>query len=251
MAVTFRHLITGLLLLAGVFGIGGRAQTSTSLPRQVSFQFTVFALGGIDGVFYLPKEGAEAQALKFYSAYRSPTYHYKGGEQVRFFAPAADGIPAPVVAVYTVPEGAPQNLLLLFFPKDTVTDTGLKYDVYVVDDGADRTPAGSFTTINVSGREYAAQYGANRITIPRGIGTAHEGKGRVKLLLASQVDDAWMPAGRHEFVMGERDRVTLIFYPPANRTAIYPIIRRLAETLPPADKKSGEYAQSGVPSEDL
>jgi len=243
-------LIAGLVLFAGVFSAFLQAQIPTAPPRQVSFQFTVFALGGMDGVSYQAKEGAAAQPLRFYSAYRSSVYHYKGGEQVRFWAQAADGGEAAVVAVYTVPEGA-KNLLLLFFPKTATSEAGLKYDVYGVDDSVDKTPAGSFSTINVSGREYAAQYGADRFTIPRGIGEAHAGKGRVKLLLASQIDGGWMSAGKHEFVMGAQDRVTLIFYPPANRTAIYPIIRRLTDTLPPADKEAGEYAQSGVTEDDL
>jgi len=250
MAIVFRYLTAGILIFAGLWAGDLQAQTPAAPPRLVSFQFTVFALGGMDGVSYLPKEGATAQPLKFYSAYRSPAYHYKGGEQMRFFAPTTEGNPPVSIAVYTVPEGA-KSLLLLFFPKTTPSDAGLKYDVYGVDDSADKVPAGCFSTINVSGREYAAQYGPTRITIPQGLGVAHGGKGRVRLLLASQIDGGWMPAGRHEFIMGTQERVTLIFYPPANRTAIYPIIRRLAEILPPTDKKSGEYAQFGVPSEDL
>jgi hypothetical protein len=211
-------------------------------PKAVAVRFTVFALGGAEGLAYQPKAGDGPKSLKFYSANRSPRYDYHGSEIMSFYDAAA-GTQAAPVAIYTIPEGA-SDVLLLFFPKEAPTASGLKYDVHGVDDRLDKTPAGSFTTINVSGRDYVAHYGGNRISIPQGAGAVYAGKNRVSLMLASQVEGRWMPTGKHDFTMSPRDRVTLIFYPPASRTGVYPIIRRLTEAVPaPLDERGTEMAQ--------
>jgi len=207
------------------------ADAAKGLPRQVSLRFTVFALGGAKGLAYEPRTGHARRPLKFYSAYRSPRYDYHGPVRIRFFD-TEEADQALPVATYDVPEGAAGDLLLLFFPKEVPTAQGLKYDVYGIDDSLDRTPAGHFTTINVSGRDYVGQYGGNRIAIPQGVGRAHAGKGHLILYLATQIEGIWLPTGRHDFGMGARDRVTLIFYPPASGSGVYPIIRRLTDVVP-------------------
>lgn len=237
MADSRRYLIV-LVAFLGVFAIA-RAQAGPvpEATKEVSLQFSVFALGGAEGIGFQAQAGTGPRALKFFSAYRSPQYAYHGVPRMCFFD-TTTGDTAPPVAVYEIPEGA-GNLLLLFFPKETPTATGIKYDVIGVDDRVERTPGGHFTTINVSGREYVAQYGANRILIPQGVGAVHTGKGRVSLMLAAQVEGQWMPTGRHDFSMSATDRVTLIFYPPASRTGVYPIIRRLVDAGPDPLKQTG------------
>lgn len=212
------------------------------VAKAVDVRFTVFALGGADGIAYRPMAGEMPRTLKFFSAYRSPPYDYRGGSRMCFFDPAG-GSEAVPVAIYDVPEGV-KRVLLLFFPRDVAGGSGLRYDVYGVDEGLERVPAGHFTTINVSGREYAGQYGANRIVIPQGVGAAHPGKARVALSLAAQVEGQWLAAGRHEFGVAAQERVTLIFYPPASRTSVYPLIRRLSEMTPASGGKTGEMAQA-------
>lgn len=213
------------------------------VPREASVRFTVFALGGAEGIAYRPNASEAPLALKFFSAYRSQHYAYRGGARLCFFDQVG-GSEANPVAIYDIPEGA-TKLLLLFFPKEVSSAAGLKYEVQGVDDRVERLPAAHFTTINVSGREYVGQYGASRIVIPQGVGAVHPGKGRVALSLAAQVEGRWMSAGRHEFILGAQDRVTLIFYPPASRTGVYPLIRRLTDTAPStAAEKTGEVAPS-------
>ena len=241
MAFTVRHLIAALVCLAALAS-PVRAQPATPPPKQVSLQFSVFALGGAKGIGYYSSTDKTPRVLKFYSAYRSPQYVYKGGARISFFEMSATAVDGAPVAVYDIPEGA-ENLLLLFFPKEALMASGLKFDVYGVDDSAARTPAGHFTTINVSGRDYVGQYGGNRIDIPQGIGQVHAGKGRVALLLAAQIEGQWLPSGKHEFNVASKDRVTLIFYPSASRTGIYPIIRRLTDTLPASDEKGQTLVQ--------
>lgn len=211
-------------------------------PKEVSLKFSVFALGGADGLAYRPAADKTPAALKFYSAYRSSVYAYRGGQTLCFYDAKAAKPEAAPVAIYMIPEGA-ENLLLLFFPRETPTASGLRYDVHGVDDSASRTPAGYFTTINVSGREYVGHYAGQRIAIPEGVGEVHAGRGRVLLMLAAQVEGAWMSTGKHEFSMSSKDRVTLVFYPSASRTGIYPIIRRLVDTQPLNEGKTAGIAQ--------
>lgn len=241
MAISFRHLITGCAFIAAF--LTAQAQVSAPVPKEVSLHFTVFALGGMEGAAYRPLAGKSAQPLKFYSAYRSSTYAYKGATQLQFFDEKALGEGTAPIAIYNIPEGA-KDMLLLFFPKPVPVASGLKYDIFGIDDNVDTMPAGHFKTINVSGREYVGQYGGTRITIPQGIGEVHPGRGRVALLLAAQVEGSWMSTGRHEFSMSARDRVTLIFYPPASSTGVYPIIRRLTDTLPAPDEKGPHVVQN-------
>lgn len=241
MAFTCRHLIAALGCLAALAS-PGRAQSATPPPKTVNLRFTVFALGGAQGIGYYSAADKTPRMLKFYSAYRSPQYAYKGGPRISFFEMSATAVEVTPVAVYDIPEGA-ENLLLLFFPKETPMANGLKFDVYGVDDSVARTPAGHFTTINVSGRDYVGQYGGTRIDIPQGVGQVHAGKGRVALLLAAQVEGQWLSSGKHEFNVASKDRVTLIFYPSASRTGIYPVIRRLTDTLPASEEETPAVAQ--------
>jgi hypothetical protein len=240
MALSFRHLISVFVCVAAL--VAARAQVAPAPPKEVSLQFSVFALGGAEGIGYLSKADKTPRALKFYSAYRSPQYAYRGGSRISFFATSAAGESAAPVAIYDIPEGA-GNLLLLFFPKEKPSADGLKFDVHGIDDSATRTPAGHFTTINVSGREYVGHYAGSRITIPQGVGQVHAGKGRVSLLLAAQIEGHWMASGKHEFTMSAQERVTLIFYPSASQTGIYPIIRRLTDSAPAAEEKAPTVAQ--------
>lgn len=212
-------------------------------PKEIEVRFTVFALGGAEGIAYRPMAGETPRALKFFSAHRSPLYDYRGASRLEFFDPA-DARGARPVAVYDVPEGM-KRALLLFFPRENPAVRGVRYDVHGVDESAERMPAGHFRTINVSGREYVGQYGAQRIVIPQGVGAAHPAKSRVALSLAAQIEGRWLPAGRHEFILGTQERVTLIFYPPASRTGVYPLIRRLTDEVPPAsERKTGELARA-------
>ncbi len=214
-------------------------------PGEASVRFTVFALSGIEGLAYAPKPGQARATLRFYSAYRSPAYIYRGAARLCFYeTTSASGVESPPVAVYDIPEGS-ADLLLIFFPRTSPAADGRKYEVFGVDDGLARTPRGHFSTLNVSGREYAAQYGSTRITIPVGVGPAHPAGGRVLLRLAARDEGRWIPVGKHDFHLTARDRILLVFYPPDEGGGFYPIIRRLSDELP--RERGGAF---GAASED-
>ncbi len=257
MALSFRYLIfrlSRLILWAGVvcapLGVFGTVPPvgPGASEKEVSLRFTVFALGGADGLSYRSARDEPPRALRFYSAYRSARYDYRGGERLSFYeagaatADLASGPDAAPVATYVIPEGA-DEMLLLFLPRAEPTPDGLRYDVYGVEDGVGRTPPGHFRIINVSGREYVAHFSGGRITIPQGVGDAHAARGRVSLVLATQVGEAWLATGKHEFSLTPRDRVTLIFYPSASGTSVYPVIRRLVDTVPGERLKRAAVAE--------
>jgi len=220
--------------------LDARAQVSPASSKEVSLRFTVFALGGVEGVAYRPRADKPPCVLKFYTAYRSAEYSYKGAPRLVFFDENATGENAAPIAIYDIPEGA-KSMLLLFSTRRRATAAGLKYDVRGFDDGVEVVPAGHFRTINLSGREYVGLYGVDRFAIPEGVGATHPGRGTIALRFAAWVDGKWMPTGIHEFTMSPRDRVTLIFYPPSNRAALYPLVRRLTETMSaPTTGKKGQ-----------
>ncbi|MBC8038954.1 MAG: hypothetical protein H7Y06_00255, partial [Opitutaceae bacterium] len=88
------------------------------------------------------------------------------------------------------------------------------------------------SVINASGREYMAKMGEQVLEVPHGIGGKVPVKGTVELRLAAQSGGGWVVGGRHTFRLGERDRVSLVFFPPTSPTGIAPIIRTLVEELP-------------------
>jgi hypothetical protein len=155
---------------------------------------------------------------------------YRGAPRLCFYD-ATSAAESPPLATYDIPEGS-TDLLLIFLPRASPAADGRKYEVFGVDDGHARTPRGHFSTLNFSGREYAAQYGATRITIPVGAGPAHPAGGRVLLRLAARHGDGWLPVGKHDFNLTARDRILLVFYPPDEGGGLYPIIRRLSDELP-------------------
>src|SRR4051812_49377125 len=116
MALSLRYL-SALLVFAvasPLTSLRAQAPAAATQSKEVAVRFTVFALGGAEGLAYQPKTSDSPKNLKFYSAYRSPRYDYRGSETMSFYDAAAGAKAAPV-ALYTIPEGA-SDVLLLFFP---------------------------------------------------------------------------------------------------------------------------------------
>lgn len=205
------------------------AQPAGSLPeREVNLRFTVVANVEMEPIGYRPMKDKALTPLAFFSADRSPSYIYKGAPELKFFAADADS----PVAVCQIPEGM-EKALLLFFPRGQPLPDGIKYDVVAVDDSEQSVPAGSFSIINVSGREFVAQFGNSApITVPQGISPAYEASGRTLLQLARPDGGSWAKAGRHVFTLTPRARVWVLLYPGGSPTDLFPVIRRLSEQVP-------------------
>lgn len=263
MAITGRYLIFALLLL-GVFAPSlMRAQTQGVRPAGAgaeSLTFTVFARNRQAGLQFLPAEKVAPQTVEFFGNTRSPVYTYRGGASVPFYdgvelaawlqASAVDPrnqppMPKPV-AVAQVAAGI-ERALFLFIPARAPAVGEPRFHVYVVDDSPRTLPVGYASVINASGREYMAKIGEQVLEVPLGVGGKVPVQGAVELRLATQTGKGWVVGGRHTFRLGERDRVSLVFFPPTSPTGIAPIIRTLVEELPEEKpvKPAAQVASAG------
>lgn len=247
MVITCRHLILAVVLL-GCLATMPAARAQGARPAGAAAEplaFTVFARNRQAGLQFFPAENAAPQSVEFFGNTRSPVYMHRGGGSVPFYkgaelaawlqARAVDPrnpppMPAPV-AVAQVPPGM-ERALFLFIPVKAPAPGEARFYVYVVDDSPRQLPVGYASVINASGREYMAKIGEQVLDVPHGVGGKVPVQGAVELRLAAQSGDGWVVGGRHTFRLGERDRVSLVFFPPTNPTGIAPIIRTLVEEVP-------------------
>lgn len=240
MALTRRYLIFVLIALG--LGVPGFAQGASA---EESVAFSVFARSRQAGLMFLPDANTPPQAVEFFGNTRSPLYTRRGGASVAFYkgtelkawwaAREADPrnvppLPAPVAVARVAP--GMERALFLFIPARAPAAGEPKFNIYVVDDSPKTLPVGYAAVINASGREYMAKMGEQMLEVPHGIGGKVPVQGMVELRLATQAGDGWVVGGRHTFRLGERDRVSLVFFPPTSPTGIAPIIRTLVEEMP-------------------
>lgn len=248
MAQRIRHL-TVLIFTALFFAVAGRAQgAGGATPPQVTVEFTVFAPRAIKGIGYLPDVAAREplRPLKFYNAYRSPVYDYRGSPVVRFYdeaevkaalearALAVDKSkvsPPRPVAECTVPDGV-KKAFLLFFPKPHAQPGELKYDVFMMDEAESRLPAGHFMIINASGVEMLANVNGSEVRIGRGVSAPFAAKNGAVQLGMSRTETAYRSViMADEWALGPRQRNLLVMFPPA-RGGVLPNLVRLNDELP-------------------
>lgn len=240
MALAQRYLILVVIALglgAPAFAQGARAEEPVS--------FSVFARSRQTGLMFLPGANMPPQAVEFFGNTRSPVYTQRGGSSVAFYKRAeltawwaareadprnAPPLPAPVAVARVTPGTG--RALFLFIPTRAPAAEEPKFNIYVVDDSPKTLPAGYAAVINASGREYMAKMGEQMLEVPHGIGGKVPVQGMVELRLATQAGSGWVVGGRHTFRLGERDRVSLVFFPPTSPTGIAPIIRTLVEEMP-------------------
>src|SRR5690606_11418113 len=116
-------------------------------PPEPEIRFRVFALRPLEGIGYSSQAGAPLQRLEFYPTARSPEYVHRGPMPLAFF----DSATGAVVGSASVPPQI-RHALLIFDPL-TPGDTGvgLRYRIYVLDDGASRQAAAGLSLVNLSG----------------------------------------------------------------------------------------------------
>jgi hypothetical protein len=216
-------------LLVGV--LFNALHAAAPATRQVNVRFTVTANADMGSITYLPADGKAVQPLTFYATDRSPAYSYKGEAALKFFEEGGSEKNTVPVAVCNIPEGM-KKALLLFFPRQQSSTDGIRYDVVAVDDSEEAIPAGKFSIINISGREYVGQFGGGApILIGQGVGPAYEATGRTTLKLARNDESGWAVAGRHVFTITPQARVRVLLYPPSSPTDLYPVVRRITENV--------------------
>ena len=251
MANSCRYLIPILAIFFAIL----TPSPAQNAPKLDVLTFSVFARQRQMGLQFLPAAKQAPQSLEFFGNTRSPHYKYKGGSRVPFYdevqltswllAIERDPLnPPPLPNPVAVAQVAPgiERALFLFIPVRNPVPDGPKFNIYVVDDSPRQLPVGYAAVINVSGREYMAQMGDQVVEVPQGIGGKVQVKGTVELRIAAQSGGGWVVGGRHTFRLGDKDRVSLVFFPPTSPTGIAPIIRTLIEELPEETAASSRVA---------
>lgn len=250
--VNFRRYLILFCLPAGLFSLQaqsashGTARSSSGSP-DIQFQFSVFARSELSGLSYMPRAGKQVKPLHFYASSRSASYNYQGQSQIAFYEPSnpamfdpKTGVPKPV-AFYTVPEGM-QRALLLFFPKPAISSDGLKYEIYGLDDGVDKIPAGHFVIVNASLASYAGAVGSGIVSVPRGVTGPFPGRDDTQIRLWREDRPNSPPVIQERWTLKDRQRMIMVLFPPHSPTGRSPIIRRLDDTLPQEQSQKGYLA---------
>lgn len=262
MAYFRRHLILTILIIAlDACGLrAGEAVTSGAGDERIEIKFTVFAPRAVAGLGYFHGgEGDALRAVKFYNAYRSSVYVYRGGAELRFYdvmaveaareramATRGTGRVAPKtelkpLATCAIPKGV-TKAFLLFVPRTEGSaggiGTGSKYDILVVDDGEMAAPAGHVVILNTTQVEFFVRINGTDTRVRAGLNApVGAGAGRVSFMLVRtepeyhnlMISDVWE--------MGPRQRSLVVFFPPRSATGLLPDVVRLNDGPPPAGRK--------------
>lgn len=247
------YFLRYLIVIAGVvLGFAGvlRAQAERDPGAEVEITFTVFAPRAVKGIGYFPEgEKGALKGLKFYNSYRSPVMSYRGGSVLRFYeegavlavreaaTPLTSGksvaatLPPPI-ALCAIPEGV-EKAFLLFIPRASPAIGGLKFDIYVMNDGEASIPREHFVIINASKLELLARINGKDTKISRGVSAPIRAEKGLVILAAVReepeyhklmISDTWS--------LGPRQRNLLIFFPPRTATALLPDVVRLNDEMP-------------------
>lgn len=159
MAHSLRYLIAAVLAIGAALLTPGRAASAEQAVR-----FTVFVSRTASGLSFLPRVGQPSVPVVVYPTARSPHYEYRGPMPLRF-QDAKSGV---VVAEATVPPSITEALLL-FVPLEPLPATGLRYQVFVLDDSSVRQAPGSIALINFSGLELSGTIDGQSVRLATGL----------------------------------------------------------------------------------
>lgn len=193
------------LALAFVSVVAG-AQPALSEQR---LHFTVFCSKPAVGLAYTPRVGQAAVPLVFYPTARSPRYERRGAMPLNVI----DARTNTVVAQATVPPEMTDAFLLLV-PIEPMPATELRYQVYVLDDGAGRQPPGSLAIINFSGLVLSDTVDGKSVTLQPGLNPARPVKRGVPLTLRTTLKTRSYQAYSDLIELGKNERALLILWPP-------------------------------------
>ncbi|MDP1579006.1 MAG: hypothetical protein Q8M02_01930 [Candidatus Didemnitutus sp.] len=218
MAHSFRNLTTALLAFSCWLVLA-------AAERVANVEFNVFALHPIEGLTYTPAARQGKKELQFFATSRSENYSYRGKPRLEFFD--RDDPSKQPVAVWEIPEEM-KRATLIFSPKERNEDKVTKYSIIAVDDSMTRIPAGHFAVLNLSSTEYVGIQGKEKMKVAPGLNPAVVGKRKVYIGFALPGAEKNLLSG-YQFENAPNQRVLLIIFPPAKKTSLQPVVRRLVE----------------------
>lgn len=221
MAHALRYLIA-ILWVGGA--LAARAQTAA--PEQ-RVRFTVFSTRATSDLAYTPRPGAVPAPLVLYPTARSPRYDYRGALPLRFI----DSKTNTVVAEAAVPPGIADALLLLV-PIEPSPATGLRYQVYVLDDAAARQTPGSLAIINFSGLVLTGTIEGQPVTLKAGLNSAQPVGRAAALVLRTTFKSRSYQAYAGTVELAKSERALLLLLPPFYKGSLEVQSRLLIDTPP-------------------
>lgn len=202
-----------------------------------SVQFSVYSLAEIEKLFFVPSPGQKAISLRFLSAYRSPTYSYRGPRQIRFFSSNVDPEHSLPVAIWEIPDET-RKVVLLFQPSSSRASDALPFDVTAVEDSLDKIPLGHFAIYNVWGVEFEGKYGSRKIRVKGGLNEPLKGTQHGLLKLFSETEGQKLQVAGYGFEVLAEDRVMILIFPPTKNSSLAPLIRKLTDTVPAVEREN-------------
>jgi hypothetical protein len=196
-------------------------------PPERRLRFTVFSPRPATGLVYTPQLAQPPAPLVFYPTARSPRYPYRGVMPLRF----RDAKNNMVVAEATIPPEITDALLLLV-PIEPAPTTGLRYQVYVLDDAATRQAPGSLAIINFSGFALNGTIDGKPATLQAGLNAVQPvGKSAAVALRAMFKARSYQAyAGTVE--LAKKERALLLLLPPFYKGSLEVQSRLLIDTPP-------------------
>ena len=204
MAHAFRYLTAGLLL--GLAWLDARGQAA---PPEQSVRFTVFSSRAATGLAYTPRTGQGTVPLVFYPTARSPRYDYRGAMPIRL----VDTKTSAVVAEANVPSTITAALLLLV-PIEPAPATGLRYQIYVLDDTVARQAPGTLAIINFSGLLLTGTVDGKPVSLQPGLNAAQPIGRSATVALRTTVKNRSYQAYAGTVELEKNERALLLLLPP-------------------------------------
>lgn len=202
-------LVTVVVAVGCLCGASGvRAQA----PVIQVVRFTVFAAKPVTDVAFVPRPGAAPQALGFRPTARSARYEYRGAMPLRF----VDAATGEIVAEATIPTGV-QDALLLFNavnPPAGASEPGLRYQVFVVDDGAARHGPAGLAILNFSGLALTGTVNNQAVALRPGLNPPVTVGRSAKIVLNSVFKNRTYQSYAGTAPLGVGERALLVLFPP-------------------------------------
>lgn len=169
-----------MILGGGLPGLHGQSPNPgpAGPPVQVEIDFTVYGVGSETGrgLHFLAAEG-QWRPLLFQSSDRSPRYHYKGPNPIRFGIDTGridtHGLPIWETRAEALCPTTKGRYLFFFWPSRSATSAGAETSVglnlVVIDDSTRGLPVNHLLFFNATGAELMGVLGKKEIRLPNGL----------------------------------------------------------------------------------
>jgi len=223
MAHALRYLIVAMFV-----ALVGTLRAQPAAPEQ-RVRFTVFSSRPAEGLAYVARTGQPAAPVTLYPTARSPRYEWRGVMPLRLL----DAKTGAVLAEATVPPAITEALLLLV-PLSPAPATGLRYQVYVLDDTAARLAPGRLAIINLSGLALAGTLGEQPVALAAGLNSAQPVNRATSLVLRTTLKGRSFQSYTGTLDLAKNERALLLLLPPFYKGSLEVQSRLLVDTPPTA-----------------